>query len=131
MIFFDENEQKRRSFENTLARTNDIVSLSMIDFDENEPKIGPNFAHSTFCISSHLFLLAHYHSTMPGASEIVKFNVGGRHFEISRTLINGNSETVLGKLASDTWNDDPGKAVFIGRDGDIFAHILNYLRYGR
>ena len=50
---------------------------------------------------------------MPGATKIVKCNVGGRHFEVSRTLVNGNSETVLGKLASDTCNDDPGKAVFI------------------
>lgn len=68
---------------------------------------------------------------MSEATAIVKFNVGGRHFEVSRTLVDGNSETVLGKLVSDTWNDDPAKAVFVDRDGDIFAHILNYLRYGR
>ncbi|KAL3764476.1 hypothetical protein ACHAW5_000140 [Stephanodiscus triporus] len=67
---------------------------------------------------------------MSEATAIVMFNVGGRHFEVSRTLINEISDTVLGKLVSDTWNDDPGKAVFIDRDGDIFANILNYLRYG-
>ncbi len=68
---------------------------------------------------------------MSDATETIKFNVGGRHFEVSRALLDGHSETVLGKLVSDTWNDDPDKAVFIDRDGDIFYHILNYLRYGR
>ena len=68
---------------------------------------------------------------MSDATETVKFNVGGRHFEVSRALIVGHSETVLGKLVSDTWNDDPGKTVFIDRSGDIFAHVLEYLRYGR
>ncbi|KAL7531970.1 hypothetical protein ACHAXR_004344 [Thalassiosira sp. AJA248-18] len=60
----------------------------------------------------------------------VKFNVGGKHFEVSRALIDAHSDTMLGRLVSDIWNEDPGKAVFIDRDGDIFAHILNYLRYG-
>jgi hypothetical protein len=68
---------------------------------------------------------------MPDATKIVKFNLGGIHWGVSRTLINGNSETVLGKLASDTWNDDPAKAVFIDREGNIFARIPNCLRYGR
>jgi predicted metallo-beta-lactamase superfamily hydrolase len=68
---------------------------------------------------------------MSDATETVKFNVGGRHFKVSRALIEGHSDTVLGKLVSDTWNDEPDKAVFVDRDGDIFAQILNYLRYGR
>ncbi len=68
---------------------------------------------------------------MSDATETVRFNVGGRLFEVSRALIDGHSETVLGKLASDTWNDDPGKAVFIDRSGDIFARVLEFLRYGR
>lgn len=68
---------------------------------------------------------------MSDATGTVKFNVGGRHFEVSRALIDGHSETVLGKLVSETWNNDPGKAVFIDRSGDIFAHVLEYLRYGR
>ena len=42
-----------------------------------------------------------------------------------------HSETMLGKLVSETWQQDPEKPVFIDRDGDIFAHVLNYLRYGR
>jgi hypothetical protein len=68
---------------------------------------------------------------MSNDTETVRFNVGGRLFEVSSALIDGHSEAVLGKLVSDTWNDDPGKAVFIDRSGDIFAHVLEYLRYGR
>jgi hypothetical protein len=38
---------------------------------------------------------------------------------------------MLGRLVSDTWNDDPEKEVFIDRNGDIFPYVLDYLRYGR
>ena len=65
------------------------------------------------------------------AEDTVKFNVGGRHFEVSKSLIAGHQDTVLGKLVSDTWNADPGKAVFIDRSSDLFAQVLEYLRYGR
>jgi hypothetical protein len=68
---------------------------------------------------------------MSNATETVNFNVGGRHFEVSRALIDGHSETVLGKLVSDNWNENPDKAVFIDRSGDLFANVLEYLRYGR
>ena len=53
--------------------------------------------------------------------DTVKFNVGGRHFEVSRALIYEHSDTMLGKLVSDTWNEDPEEAVFIDRNGDIFS----------
>ena len=63
---------------------------------------------------------------------VVKFNVGGKHFEVSRALIDEqNSDTMLGRLVSDTWSNDPSKPVFIDRNGDIFSHLLDYLRYGR
>ncbi|KAL9186339.1 hypothetical protein ACHAXT_005577 [Thalassiosira profunda] len=62
--------------------------------------------------------------------ETVKFNVGGKHFEVARSLIDEHSETMLSRLVSTTWLEDPTKPVFIDRDGDTFAHVLNYLRYG-
>ena len=60
----------------------------------------------------------------------VKFNAGGRLFETSRGLFDQHEETMLGRLISDTWLEDSGKPIFIDRDGDIFARVLNFLRYG-
>ena len=54
------------------------------------------------------------------------FNVGGKHYEISVT--DQKPESMLPKLIS--WNRHPSKPIFIDRDGDIFGHVLNYLRYG-
>jgi len=62
--------------------------------------------------------------------DTVKFNVGGKLYEVSLSSIERNPESMLARLTSDMWNDDPSKPIFIDRDGDIFAHVLNYLRYG-
>ena len=64
------------------------------------------------------------------SNEIVQFDVGGRLFKTSRSLIDEHEGTMLARLVSDTWQEDPTKPVFIDRDGDIFAQVLNYLRYG-
>lgn len=37
---------------------------------------------------------------------------------------------MLEKSISDTWDNEPGKPLFIDRDGDKFALVLDYLRYG-
>ena len=62
--------------------------------------------------------------------ETVQFNVGGKLFEVSRDLIDHHPETMLAKLISETWEKKPDKPIFIDRDGDKFAHVLDYLRYG-
>lgn len=62
--------------------------------------------------------------------DTVKFNVGGRHFEVSRDLIEQNPDTMLARMISETWESEPDKPMFIDRDGDLFAQVLNYLRYG-
>ena len=59
----------------------------------------------------------------------IRLNVGGRHFEVSRSLID-QLGSMLARLVSDTWNDDSDEVVFIDRDGDLFAQVLGYLRYG-
>ena len=64
------------------------------------------------------------------SNEIVQFDVGGRLFKTSRSLIDEHEGTMLARLVSDTWQEDPTKPVFIDRDGDMFAQVLNYLRYG-
>lgn len=66
----------------------------------------------------------------------VKLNVGGRYFGVSLSLIKQapHDDTMLSRLVSKEWNNtnnnDPTQTIFIDRDGDIFAHVLNYLRYG-
>jgi hypothetical protein len=62
--------------------------------------------------------------------DTIKFNVGGRPFEVSRVLIDHKPDTLLAKMISETWEKDPEKPLFIDRDGDLFAYVLNYLRYG-
>ena len=62
--------------------------------------------------------------------ETVQFDVGGKLFKVSRDLIDQHPETMLAKLISETWEKEPDKPVFIDRDGDLFSHVLNYLRYG-
>jgi hypothetical protein len=56
----------------------------------------------------------------------VVFNVGGKHFEVSRTVIDQHEDSMLARLVSETWIENPEQAVFIDRDGFIFAQILNY-----
>jgi len=74
-------------------------------------------------------------------NETVKFNVGGKRFEVPKDLImkdlddstdNGESDnrTMLAKLVSDTWLQNPESEVYIGRDGDRFTYVLDYLRHG-
>ena len=60
----------------------------------------------------------------------VKFNVGGKAFETARSLFLQHEDTMLARLVSDTWQEDPTKPVFIDRDGDTFRSVLDYLRYG-
>ena len=61
-------------------------------------------------------------------TEIVKFNVGGTKYEVSRSLIEGHPHTMLARLVSDTWHENPGQEIFIERDGLRFRCILDYMR---
>ena len=67
------------------------------------------------------------HSTTPNT---VKLNVGGKLYETSRSFIKQNEGSMLARLVSNTWHGDPSEPIFIDRDGDTFAHVLNHLRYG-
>ena len=64
-------------------------------------------------------------------ADTVTFDVGGKIHKVSRNLLDEHSDSMLSKLVSDAWDKNPVEAVFIDRDGDFFAHVLNYLRYGR
>lgn len=60
----------------------------------------------------------------------VKFDVGGCHFEVSSGLIEQHPESVIARMISDTWHSNPDRTIFIDRDGNTFAQVLNYLRDG-
>lgn len=63
--------------------------------------------------------------------QTVKFNVGGRHFEVSRALIEQPraGSTLQRMVTARAIGQDERAAVFIDRDGDTFAQVLNFLRH--
>jgi hypothetical protein len=61
-------------------------------------------------------------------SSTVKLNVGGRHYEVSRSLIERFPETMLARMASETWQKDPEATLFIDENGDRFQYCLDYMR---
>jgi len=63
-------------------------------------------------------------------TEVVKFNVGGQPYQVSRSLLAQHPNTTLARSASKQWQKDPESEVFIERDGEMFRHVLNYLRDG-
>lgn len=70
-------------------------------------------------------------------SDTVMLNVGGKRFETSRDLIDQQPDSMLSKMISDTWHhqqtsdsNSEDEPIFIKRSGDIFQHVLEYLRYG-
>jgi hypothetical protein len=62
--------------------------------------------------------------------QLVTFNVGGTIYQVSRTLLDTHPDTMLARIASDTWNTGNGKAIFIERSGTRFEYVLDYLRDG-
>jgi len=62
------------------------------------------------------------------ANTTVKLNVGGRHYEISSKLIEKFPDSVISTMVSTSREDE---VVFIDRNGDTFAYVLDFMRYGR
>ena len=56
--------------------------------------------------------------------EKVIFDVGGKMYNVSRSLIEEHSDTMLARIVSKTWQEDPNSVVFIDRDGDTFRFVL-------
>ncbi len=68
-----------------------------------------------------------------GNPEIVRLNVGGRHFTTTRTTLTSFTYSVIGRMFSKpnpTMLDEEGR-YFIDRDGDAFVPVLEYLRSNR
>jgi hypothetical protein len=104
---------------------------------------GPGFDGTTFAVlNPSLFLsLLSFSLTMSDpilekatdtmatdASSTVKFNVGGRLYEVSRSLVEKFPSTMLARMVSDMWQKDPEATLFIGRSGERFEYSLDYMR---
>jgi hypothetical protein len=61
----------------------------------------------------------------------VHFNVGGTHYEVSRSLIESFPDTMLARICSETWqkdDEDGNEPIFIDRDSERFRYVLDYMR---
>eukprot|EP00957_Ditylum_brightwellii_P042874 3245381-Ditylum_brightwellii.AAC.1 len=63
-------------------------------------------------------------------ASICRFNVGGRKYEVSKSLLEQHPNTMLARISSEQWQKDPEAEIFIDQDGDRFRYCLDYLRFG-
>jgi hypothetical protein len=61
-------------------------------------------------------------------SKVIRLNVGGSHYEVSRFLMEMYPETMLARLVSDEWSGENDQEVFIDRNGLRFQYVLDYMR---
>jgi hypothetical protein len=72
----------------------------------------------------------HQLSTAGATNGIVKLNVGGTRYTVGLATLTGAESSYFEALFSGRWQQaltDDGE-VFIDRDGDVFKHVLHYLR---
>ena len=63
--------------------------------------------------------------------DLIRLNVAGIHYEVSRETLMRYQGSLLASLAN-TWNEDKfNSEIFIFRDGHLFAYVLDYLRSGK
>lgn len=63
--------------------------------------------------------------------DLIRLNVAGTHYEVSREMLMRYQGSLLANLAN-TWNEDKfNSEIFIFRDGQLFAYVLDYLRSGK
>ena len=70
--------------------------------------------------------------TTPPSATVV-FNIGGTHYEVSKSLLSQHPDTMLARLASDEWQE--GKVdyqpMFVERDAERFKFVLDFMRDGQ
>jgi len=62
------------------------------------------------------------------AGGTIRYNVGGRIFEVSRDIVNRHPTTILARTAFENRSSDP---IFIDGNSERFSCVLDYLRTGR
>jgi hypothetical protein len=61
--------------------------------------------------------------------KIVRLNVGGTQYDVSRDTLARCEGSMLASLVSKQWNEgNTNKPIFIDRNGLLFQYVLDYLR---
>eukprot|EP00593_Proboscia_inermis_P011558 CAMPEP_0171318522 /NCGR_PEP_ID=MMETSP0816-20121228/89210_1 /TAXON_ID=420281 /ORGANISM="Proboscia inermis, Strain CCAP1064/1" /LENGTH=92 /DNA_ID=CAMNT_0011813109 /DNA_START=369 /DNA_END=644 /DNA_ORIENTATION=+ len=63
--------------------------------------------------------------------ETVTFDVGGKEYRVSTSLLQQYPECMLARMISEEWKKEEDTKLFIERDGERFRYVLDYLRDGR
>ena len=88
---------------------------------------------SHFLPSVTLFHLILLHSLAMSSNDtdtkIVRFNVGGTPYQAARETIERYPGTMLARMISETWLQDPKQELFVDSDGPRFQYVLDYMRH--
>jgi hypothetical protein len=66
--------------------------------------------------------------TKQDTGKVIRLNVGGTRYEVSRSLIELYPETMLARMISEEWSSGDDQEVFIDRNGPRFQYVLDYMR---
>ena len=58
----------------------------------------------------------------------VRLNVGGTKYEVVKSLFELYPDTMLARLVSERWQQDPSQEIFVDRDGVAFKYVISYMR---
>jgi BTB/POZ domain len=61
-------------------------------------------------------------------AKVANFNVGGKQYKVSHSLIEMHPNSLLAQSASKQMQVNPGEEIYLDRDGNIFKYVLDYLR---
>jgi hypothetical protein len=64
-------------------------------------------------------------------TDTAQFNIGGKPYKVSRSLLESHPNTMLANIASEKWQEDPEAEIFIERNGNRFQYVLDYMRDGK
>lgn len=62
------------------------------------------------------------------SSKSLSVDVGGTLYRVSRSLLEQYPNTMLTRMASEAWQENPNDTLFIERDGRRFAYVLDFMR---
>jgi hypothetical protein len=66
--------------------------------------------------------------TKQDTGKVIRLNVGGTRYEVSRSLIELHPDTMLARMISEEWSSGNDQEVFIDRNGPRFQYVLDYMR---